>query len=124
MRARARRSASGPFASRSPARSRPYEHTQRERVAQPGEDVLARRDAQRGTWALTRRKKNSRSSITTGDLAHDAPAGVMGFTARDPEARERLRQHGCIGVRAVPVEMAHGLGDMSAALDGARVPKG
>ena len=54
------------------------------------------------------------------DLAHDAPAGVMGFTARNQEARERLRQELRVGLEAIRVEVAQRLADAATAIDGSR----
>ena len=54
------------------------------------------------------------------DLAHDAPARVMGLAARDQEAGERFGENGRIRLLAVGVEVAERLADALAAFDGAR----
>ena len=51
------------------------------------------------------------------DLAHDAPAGVMGLAARDEEVRERVREDLGVGLGAVGVEVAKGRADVAAVLD-------
>jgi hypothetical protein len=53
------------------------------------------------------------------DLAHDAPARVMGLAAGDEEARERFGEDGGVGFFASGVQVAQRLADVAAVSDGA-----
>jgi hypothetical protein len=43
---------------------------------------------------------------------------VAGFAARDEEPRERVRDDGGVGLRAVRVEVPQGFGDAATRVDG------
>ena len=53
------------------------------------------------------------------DLAHDAPARVMGLAASDEEARERFGEDGGVRFCAARVQVAQRLADVAAVSDGA-----
>jgi hypothetical protein len=53
------------------------------------------------------------------DLAHDAPARVMGLAASDEEARERFGEDGGVRLFASRVQVAQRLADVAAVSDGA-----